>query len=147
MDTKKVANKLIEATMLYASLEQQKPILDPKDIRINTFSPNYSGSGFSFSVPRGVELIHVPSGITVKESDDRSQHRNKAIAWIKLVQLVDEYNKKVHANILDPFLPVITEEEMSLLHYNPNTEDIVMFVQDYAKRSINNYIDALRRKT
>lgn len=33
-------------------------------------------------------------------------------------------------------LPAITDEDRELLHYNPNTDDLVAFVQDYARKAI-----------
>jgi len=33
-------------------------------------------------------------------------------------------------------LPPITDEDRQLLHYNPNTDDIVAWVQAYAERAV-----------
>jgi len=62
-------------------------MLEPKDIRIFNYDsrPLYSGS-FGFHMPRGVHIIHLPTGLEVKEDSERSQHKNKFIAAYKTMQ-------------------------------------------------------------
>lgn len=63
--------------------------LDPKDIRIETFS-NKQG-GFTLGVSSVVKATHIPSGISVTSDEDRSQHRNRATAVEKLEKLVQDW--------------------------------------------------------
>ena len=43
----------------------------------------------------------------------------------------------------DMTLPPITDEDRQFLHYNPNTDDIVRWVQAYAERAVAAERDAL----
>lgn len=48
--------------------------------------------------------------------------------------------------IVDPSkiaLPPITDEDEQLLHYNPNTSDLVDFVKDYARRAVEMNLSVL----
>lgn len=63
--------------------------INPVDLRINTYHVERQ-SGWSTRSERGVEVIHIPTGITVRCHEDRSQHRNKAIAIENLVELLKQ---------------------------------------------------------
>ena len=66
-------------------------MLEPKDIRIFSYDSRslYNGS-FGFHMPRGVHVIHIPTGLEVKEDSERSQHKNKFIALERLEQMIKE---------------------------------------------------------
>lgn len=66
------------------SAEQKE--LDPKDIFVELVAKPVSG--FAPTRTNGVRLTHRPTGISVEETDERSPHKNKHIAWEKLKQLV-----------------------------------------------------------
>lgn len=59
--------------------------VDPKDISINVV---YKDHGFFGGKAVGIQVTHVPTGVTVLEDRERSQHRNKALAYEKLLELL-----------------------------------------------------------
>jgi len=66
-------------------------MLEPKDIRIFCYdSRSLHNGSFGFHMPRGVHVIHMPTGLEVKEDSERSQHRNKAIALEKLEHMIKQ---------------------------------------------------------
>lgn len=40
-----------------------------------------------------VRLLHVPSGVQVTASESRSQHRNRAVAWERLLARLERLNR------------------------------------------------------
>jgi hypothetical protein len=74
-----------------------------KDCRIDTFRTTTDG-GFGVTQETAVRLTHVPTGITVEESADRSVHKNKAVAFEKLRALVEKENMTwAHGRHADSF--------------------------------------------
>lgn len=67
--------------------EAEQAELDPNDLRIETYSPTRRPS-WTAHTDRGIRITHIPTGVTVSEHEDRSQHRNKAVALEKLRALV-----------------------------------------------------------
>ncbi|QDP59551.1 MAG: hypothetical protein GOVbin4162_125 [Prokaryotic dsDNA virus sp.] len=70
-------------------------VINIDDIRIFSYDRRalYSGS-FGFHMAKGVHIIHIPTGIEVKEDSSRSQHRNKAVAMKRLEEeLLTHYRK------------------------------------------------------
>lgn len=70
----------------------QKDLINPDDIRIFSYDRRslYSGS-FGFHMSRGVHIIHLPTGIEVKEDSERSQHKNKDLALSRLEEELRRY--------------------------------------------------------
>lgn len=66
--------------------------LDPKDLSINVIQ---NGSSW-FPKFNGVQITHIPTGISVESTDERGQHANKAVAMNRLkdqLALHEFYNK------------------------------------------------------
>lgn len=63
--------------------------LNPEDIKIYSYDSreNYSGD-VGFHMPGGVHIIHIPTGLEVKEDSERSQHKSKDVAIKKLEELL-----------------------------------------------------------
>lgn len=62
--------------------------LEPANLIIQTFNPNYTG--WSMTPENGVRIIHLPTGIKVECSQDRSQHKNKATCLEMLAKKINE---------------------------------------------------------
>lgn len=62
-------------------------MFDPQDIRVTTVSP-YGAGGMSVGTnPSQVSVLHIPSGLGITCSSERSQHANKEKA-LKLLELI-----------------------------------------------------------
>ncbi|MEQ9398375.1 MAG: peptide chain release factor-like protein [Longimicrobiales bacterium] len=74
------------------------PIPDDDDAllaqcRVDTFRAGGPGGQHQNTTESAVRLVHEPTGITVTARDERSQHRNRALALARLREKLEERNR------------------------------------------------------
>lgn len=79
--------------------------MEAKDLVITSLM---NGSNW-FPKTTGIKITHTPSGISVEEVSDRSQHRNKFIAYSRLEVLVAEWEANPYSESPDSYLAEITQ--------------------------------------
>jgi protein subunit release factor A len=62
--------------------------------RVETFRSGGKGGQHQNTTDSGVRLIHEPTGTRVTSRNDRSQHRNKAIALLRLRRKLEKLNER-----------------------------------------------------
>lgn len=61
--------------------------------RVETFRAGGPGGQHQNTTDSGVRLVHLPTGIRVVARDERSQHRNRALALERLRARLEERNR------------------------------------------------------
>lgn len=64
------------------------PSLDARDVRFETFRAGGPGGQHQNKTESAVRATHAPTGLSVTAREERSQHRNKALALDRLAKLV-----------------------------------------------------------
>jgi len=75
-------------------------VIRPDDVRFETLRAGGPGGQHQNRTESAVRAIHVPTGLSVVARDERSQHRNKALAVERLTSLlaaVDERDRNAAA--------------------------------------------------
>ena len=86
--------------------------MDAADIKVSTFLVK---SGFGI-VRTGVRIEHVPTGLVAESSSERSERKNKAIAFKKLDEMVSKKSRDYHVTVSDKAQAVAAlQKEFELL--------------------------------
>ena len=65
------------------------PYIKPEEVQVNSWSSTPK-SGWSTFAREGIQLLHLPTGITVKVDSARSPYRNRHLAMLELSRLLGE---------------------------------------------------------
>ncbi len=84
-------NWFIDVSMI-PEIEELDEVISESDIRIEKFHSGGPGGQNVNKVETGVRITHVPSGITVTSTRERSQYANKQDALRKLAAILKETN-------------------------------------------------------
>jgi len=63
--------------------DEAKP--KPQDLKVETFRSGGPGGQHQNTTDSGVRITHLPTGISAISTDERSQHRNRQVAYERLV--------------------------------------------------------------
>lgn len=58
--------------------------IDRGDVRVDTYRGTGAGGQHRNKTDSAVRLTHLPTGIVVTATEERSQHRNRQVAWERL---------------------------------------------------------------
>ena len=63
--------------------------IKPEDLRVNGWGSKRQSPWIAYT-PKGVQLIHLPTGIVIEEDSERTQHGNKRVALERLKVELEE---------------------------------------------------------
>lgn len=69
-----------------------------EDVRVDIYRSSGAGGQHRNKVSSAVRLTHLPTGIVVTATEERSQHQNRAVAWQRLTErLSRQHEASAHA--------------------------------------------------
>src|SRR5574343_166175 len=88
--TSKLGNSVEIPEELYQEMEKSSwdGEISAADLTVETYAVQQSG--FIMRPANGVRIIHIPTGLKVECYEERSQHRNRQIAYDKLVKMLQQ---------------------------------------------------------
>ena len=95
--------------------EQAKVTFMGRDVRVEAMRSSGPGGQNVNKVETAVRATHLPTGLSVTASEERSQYMNKKLALARLVKLVKERNEKASLN----FKRLMWNQHNTLVRGNP----------------------------
>jgi protein subunit release factor A len=73
--------------------------IERRDVRVTTFKAPGAGGQHRNKTDSAVRMRHIPTGVEVTATEDRSQYRNREVAWRRLADAVEaEHRRNVLAS-------------------------------------------------
>ncbi|WP_028041973.1 peptide chain release factor H [Candidatus Stoquefichus massiliensis] len=80
-------------------LKEEKGIKNQNDIKYEVFRSQGKGGQNVNKVSTAIRAIHISTGVSVVSQDQRSQLQNKKIAYVRLMQKIDEVSSSINKDI------------------------------------------------
>lgn len=85
-------------------------VLDMADVRVDAFRSSGAGGQHRNKVSSAIRMTHLPSGIVVTATEERSQHQNRTVAQQRLLDaLTARHRGREHQALNDERLDALGE--------------------------------------